>query len=188
MNTAICIASGPSLKKEDVEYCQGKGTIYAVKECALIAPFADVLYAADHDWWPNNIERWESFSGRKCTVSDKASKQFNLEYFEAKPELDWSYEVGHLATGGNSGFQALNLAVLEGAERVILLGYDYGYQKDNNKHWWDKTHPRTSRYSDYNSWIKRMEKAAPLIPAQVINCTPTTSLTCFSKRDLRHAI
>ncbi|HCZ48509.1 MAG TPA: hypothetical protein DCZ11_05850, partial [Gammaproteobacteria bacterium] len=26
--------------------------------------------------------------------------------------------------GGNSGYQALNLAVLLGAERVILLGYD----------------------------------------------------------------
>lgn len=189
MKTAICIASGPSLNRDDVEYCRGKGRVYTIKEVGLMAPWADVLYAADTDWWDQNPERWRDFQGEKRTVSKAAADRHGLIYLEAKTQLKWSTTPGALATGGNSGFQALNMAVLDGADRVILLGYDYGYDPARqDKHWWDKEHPRNSRQSNYAEWNRRLAAAAPLIPVPVLNATAETAITCFPLVNLREVL
>lgn len=189
MKTAICIASGPSLNRDDVDYCRDKARIYVVKEAALMAPWADVLYAADTDWWNDHPDRWRDFKGEKCTVSKAAADCHGLTYLEAKTQLKWSNQRGALATGGNSGFQALNLAVLDGAARVILLGYDYGYDPgQQNKHWWDDDHPRPSRISNYAEWNRRLASAAPLIPVPVLNATRQSAITCFPIVNLRDVL
>jgi hypothetical protein len=48
----VCVASGHSLTKEDVEYCKGKAKVYIVNDGYKLAPWADLLYAAhtDRDW------------------------------------------------------------------------------------------------------------------------------------------
>lgn len=191
MKTAICIASGPSLTKEDVEYCQGKGTIYAVKEAILLAPWADVMYAADTDYWHDYQERWSEFKGKKVTCCKKSADKFNLDHVQVvgTKSFQWSLTPGKLASGGNSGFQALNMAVLDGADRVILLGYDYGYDpKKDNKHWWEETHPRTSRDSNYKEWNKRLNKASKFIPVPVINASRATAINCFKKMTIQEAL
>lgn len=190
LKTAICIAGGPSLTQEDVNYCRGKGKVYVVKEGALIAPWADVLYAADTDWWTQNEQRWKPFQGDKFTVSDRACMLYpELKHVKAKTQQKWSETPGEIATGGNSGFQIINLAELDQEfkpDQIILLGYDYGYDEHKeNKHWWDEKHPRHSRYSNYAQWVKRMRDAAPLIKTPIINATPKTAIDCFPKKDLR---
>jgi len=194
MKTAICIASGPSLTKEGVAYCQGKGTVYVIKENYIIAPWADVLYAADGDWWDRYHDQVRhgglpGFAGEKWTVNHEAHLKYDLNYVQPKNPLVWSTNPAHVATGGNSGFQAMNLAVLQGAERVILLGYDYGYcERTQGKHWWEEEHPRDSRFSNYKKWLEYMDKAAPVIPVPVLNATPTSAITCFPKVNLRDVL
>lgn len=189
-NTAICIAGGPSLTQEDVDFCRGKGRVYVVKEGALAAPWADVLYAADTDWWTDNEDRWKGFEGEKWTVSNRACELYpELNFVEAKTQLKWSDQPGAIATGGNSGFQTLNLSVLQGAERVVLLGYDYGFDPTKqDKHWWEKEHPRKSRASNYIEWNKRMAAAAPLIPVPVFNASRLSAINCFPRVDLREIL
>lgn len=177
---AICIANGPSLTKEDVEYCQGKGKIYVVKESVFLAPWADVLYAADGDWWPRYDLSW--FNGRKVSVSAST----DIEVLEYKTNIPWSDTPGLLATGGNSGFQAVNLAELEGATKIILLGYDMGFT--GKKHWWTGQYKRQSRNSRYDEWLKRWDQAKPHIKAEVINCTPGGYLETFERANLRDVI
>lgn len=190
MKTAICIASGPSLTQDDVDYCQGKGKIYAVKEAALAAPWSDVLYAADTDWWTEHKARWEGFKGEKWTVSERACVLFpQINHIKCKTELKWSSEPGVIATGGNSGFQVLNMAVLDGADRVILLGFDYGFDPaQQDKHWWEKDHPRNSRFSNYAEWNRRLSAAAPLINVPVLNASRQTAITCFDQVNLRDVL
>lgn len=183
--TAICIAGGRSLTREDVEYCQGKGKVYAVKEAALLAPWADIMYAADGDWWDNNPERWESFAGEKWTCSEEAATRHGLNYIPVKSQWHWSLEKGVIASGGNSGFQVLNMAELDGAERIIMLGYDYGYEPGQDKHWFDTIHPRHSRQSNYKEWNERLRKATQYVRASLINCTPVTNIDCIARANLR---
>lgn len=190
MKTYFCIASGPSLTMEDVEYCRGKGKVYAVKEAALMAPWADVLYAADHDWWVNHKDRWQGFKGEKWTLENRAAEIFpELKTIKCRTEWKWSTTPGVIATGGNSGFQVINMAVLDGAQQVILLGYDYGYDPANqHKHWWDNEHPRESRCSNYVEWNKRLSAAAPLIQVPVINATRKTAITCFPRAKIQEIL
>jgi len=182
--TVICIATGSSITLQDVEFCQGKGKLYAVKEAILYAPFADILYSADTDWWDLK-DRWQSFTGKKWTVSSEAALKYNLNHIEYDPKIIWSDKQGLIASGGNSGFQAINLAYLHGAERIILLGYDMGYK--SQKHFFDKTHKRDSRNSDYHKWLEHFEKASKVIPIEIINCTRETSLECFPRMSLEDA-
>lgn len=189
--TAICIASGPSLTQEDVDYCRGRGRVYVIKESALAAPWADVMYAADQDWWDNNKERWQGFSGERWTCSEDAARRHGLNHIKIKPELLWSDSPGIIASGGNSGFQAINLAALQMPElkQIILLGYDFGYNPAlQAKHWWEEVHPRKSRESNYKQWCKRMADAAPHIPVPVLNATRETALTCFPRVNLKEVI
>lgn len=188
MKTAICIASGPSLTKEDVDYCRGKGKVYVVKECYHLAPWADVLYAADTDWW-HNQKGVPDFKGERWTVSSRACDVYpELKYIEAKAQWHWSETQGAVATGGNSGFQAMNIATLQGAERLVLLGYDYGHAAGMEKHWWDKEYKRESRYSNYAEWNKKLAKAAPFIKVPVFNASIQTAITCFPKVNLREIL
>lgn len=185
MTVAICIANGPSLTREDVEYCKGRGKVYAVKEAYILAPWADVLYCADFDWWDRKRGVPE-FTGEKWTVNDDTAKRWGLKHIPGTSSIEWGHDESMIAYGGNSGFQALNLAVVQGTSKVILLGYDYGYQ--TQKHWFDGTeHARDSRRSDYPNWLERIDKAAKLIPVPVVNCSRETAIQCFPRMRIEEA-
>lgn len=199
MRAVVCIASGTSLTQDDVDLCQDKAIVYAVKECHLLAPWADALYAADGDWWQDLYKTKggaQAFKGQRWTVDPETAQQYKLNCIPYKVASKWSLNPSYIATGGNSGFQALNLSVLLHApERVILLGYDMGntatrqkFDISKPKHWWTGKVQRGIRESDYPEFIKAFENAAPLIPVPVINCTRGGNLNCFLRMDLREAL
>lgn len=93
--------------------------------------------------------------------------------------------------GGNSGFQALGLALLFGAERVILLGYDM--QLTNKRTHWHGDHVAT--YNNGNrlgnptalkvkQWPEAFAQMPHSVRARVINATRHTALKCFIQRSL----
>lgn len=189
--TAICIASGPSLTQDDVDYVRGKGRVYVTNETGLyMAPWADVLYAADTDWWQEHIEQArEVFEGEFWTVSHRAHELYGINYVKDRAQWLWSNTQGEIATGGNSGFQIVNLAVLHGAERVIMLGYDMGHDENEQKHWFDDKHPpKIVRKSNFQQWCERFAKAAPHIPVPVLNASRKTRLDCFEKVKIKDVI
>ena len=96
-------------------------------------------------------------------------------------------ERGEIGGGGNGGFQALNLVAQFGARRIILLGYDYNADKRIHHH---GPHPAGLRNPDaklFSEWLPHLVAAAPVLAArgiEVVNCSPTSSLTAFPKADL----
>ena len=181
----VCVASGHSLKKEDIDYCKGKAKICVVNDCYKLAPYADLLYAADTDWWELH-EGVKGFKGEKWTVSHEASKKYGINRIDYKPKEKWSNNPDYIATGGNSGFQVINLADLQGADTIILLGYDMGFT--DKKHWFGEHPAKINRGSDYKDWINKFEQAKPYIKARIINCTPNSNLKCFEMANLRDVL
>lgn len=49
--TVVCLASGPSLTEDDVNYVRGKAVVIAVNDTIRWAPWADVIYSSDQLWW-----------------------------------------------------------------------------------------------------------------------------------------
>lgn len=184
----ICIASGPSLTQEDVDYCRGKGKVYVVNDVYKIAPWADILYACDKSWWDHHNGA-PDFKGEKWTLTDTAAKAYNLNWINCIFGRDWSNDPNFIAGGGNSGFQCLNLAVIQnpGAE-FFLLGYDMQARDQNKKHFFGN-HPKgLDRGSNYTGWVKNFIRASAQINEKVVNCTVDTAVPCFERKPLREAL
>lgn len=105
---------------------------------------------------------------------------------------DLQFQPGQVAAGGNSGFQALNLALQFGASRIILIGFDMNDRA--GKHWYGRNQwPNANNPNDSNfqRWIAAFTKAAPVLAGlgvQVFNCSPNSALRCFPLVDLEQAL
>jgi hypothetical protein len=91
-------------------------------------------------------------------------------------------EPGRIGSGGNSGFQALNLAIQFGARRIALVGFDM--RLDRGLHW-HGPHGRDLHNPNERAlmrWRRAFAGAAAEIAAMgimVVNTSPVSALTCF---------
>jgi len=95
------------------------------------------------------------------------------------------FEGKHIGGGGNSGFQAMNLAVKQGATRLLLLGFDF-----RGAHWFGQHPAGLGNPSDstMQRWVACMETAAKQLSdrgVEVVNCSRDSALTCFPRRNIR---
>lgn len=186
--TVVCIATGASLTQQDVNYIKGSFDVIAIKEAIMLAPWATYMYACDDDYWLNHGLK-HKFKGRKYSI--KTPSLDGLDIIQLPYELGavWG-DRKTIATGGNSGFQAIGLAHILGYRRVLLLGYDM-QSKDNQTHFWDGVSWRSFRPHNYKGWLQHFKNAAPLIKncgIEVINCTRDTALDCFPKMSIQDAV
>lgn len=186
--TVLCVASGPSLTQADVDYCLGRVDMaIAVNTSYQAVPWARALYAADAQWWS-----WHkgvpAFAGARYSVSTEAARWgVSILRNTGKEGLETSPDG--LRTGHNSGYQAINLAVLYGAKRIVLIGYDMQFGPKGQRHW-HPDHP-SERQSPFRTFIQSFASlVAPLsqLGIRVINCTRQTSLTCFTRQPLSEVL
>jgi hypothetical protein len=186
---SICIASGCSLTKDDVDYCKGKGRVYVVSDNHRLAPWADVLYSCDAQWWDFHLGA-PKFIGEKWCLEEESAKRWGLNHIKQSKEIV-SFTLGEIGTGGNSGYQAINLAVLQGAKKIILLGYDMKLGEHKRSHWFGEHPAKLTRSSRHDEWVNKFNLAAPFYKEagiEIINCTKDTALECFERKDLRDVI
>lgn len=188
--TAVILASGQSLSDAQVEavklwHSAGRGRVIAVNTTFRRAPWADVLYACDGQWWQvYHAEAETTFRGALWTQDMTARRHYAINRVESviKPGLGKTPGVIH--QGGNGGYQAINLAYQAGVARIVLLGFDM-----HGTHWHGKYSnglPNTAPHL-FKSWISGFDAlAADLLKegVEVINCAPGSRLTCFPTADL----
>jgi hypothetical protein len=169
------MASGPSLCTEDCELVRCAGVPSIVTNTTFrMAPWADVLFGVDAVWWARYHEEVEAdFKGARLTTSQQATK-YGAMNLSAKP---WFRNFG------NSGACAISLAVVGGAARVILLGYDA--QKTGGQVHWHGDHPANmSNARSMKTWPGKFSQLAGYARRQncrVINASRETALRCFQR-------
>jgi hypothetical protein len=188
--TVAILASGPSMTLEQAEAVKGRCRVIAVnnqgidteadgKVIPAFAPWADVLYAADSKWWAANKPQALAFAGLKVTI--RGSIVPEIEFLLQSHERIFDPRPTHLATGGNSGYQAVHLAVHFGAARIVLLGFDM--QATGNRRHWFGNHPKhLNTIQNFGAWVQAFDRLAPVLAdrgVDVVNCTPTSALKCF---------
>jgi len=95
-----------------------------------------------------------------------------------------SRKQGVIHRGSNSGYQALNLAYLLGAERIILLGYDMMMTGDK-RHWFGDHPGNMNATSNYADFIRHFQTIDPkAYGLEVWNCSRRTALNHFPCYDL----
>lgn len=190
--TVVCLASGPSMTAEDAEYVRGRARVITVNSTWRLAPWADVHYSSDHDWWAEELpamrercsgEFWTGYPGGEIAPDVRV-----CPYWKRGTGL--SRRRGVITWGGNSGYCAMGLAHQFGAARIILVGYDM--QDPAGREHWHGQHAESIRKGfNFPMWLRYFEQAARdarMMRIQIINCSRETAITCFPRRDLREAL
>lgn len=194
--SGLCVvaATGPSLTEEIAAACKGKRCI-AVNDAYRLFPFADVLYAADSAWWELH-KGCPDFRGEKWTAHEKRSnnneelaKRYGLHLVQGRAGQGFSLDPERIHYGSNSGFQAVNLAVLFGATRIVLVGFDMR-RVDGKRHFFGDHPAPLSNSAKYERFVSAFKDAAKELPShiEVINCTPGSALKCFRQMPLEAAL
>lgn len=183
--TVAILASGGSMSPLVAEQVKQAGIpAIVINTTYQLAPWADMLYAADAEWWEhpsNQIAR--TFSGLRvsCSVVNgvdvKLLRNTGQEGYDPDPEC--------VRTGMNSGYQAVHIAMHARASKILLCGMDM-----RGGHW-HGDHPQGLRnvplehYARYAAKFEHLVKPAEELGIEIINCSPGSAITCFPFADLK---
>ena len=167
------LACGPSLTPELASRTAGCVRI-AINRSWELAPDAEMVYAADSDFWKAYPEALACTGIKVCAQS-------------AGPEVRYSKPL--YSGGGNSALHSAYLARHAGAARILLLGVDLN---DGQLTHWHGRHERGLR-NPTNAGFARAREAWGRFAAleerpEVINCNPNSALTCFPIMPLEAAL
>jgi len=186
--TVAILASGPSMSQHIADAVRASGMPALVtNETFLLAPWADLLFAADSAWWSTRAQDALKFDGLKVTTNGSTPFRQVL-HLQAGERLGFDPNPSRLATGGNGGYQALHIAAHAGAARVLLFGFDMRGGHWHGPHADPLSNPSPSTFA---RWIAAFQTLAPQLRArgvEVLNCTPGSALRCFPAAAMADAL
>jgi len=193
------VASGPSTKKADYRALEGRARVLAVKDNIDLCPFADVVYGCDGAWWRNR-NGLPKFGGLKVAYDPHIRTQYKDIHLvtlamTGKQFADGlvSEPLGEVGCGGNSGFQAFNLAVQFGARRILLLGFDMN-EKHSELHWYGRNNapgqynPDAANFQRWRAAFTGAIGELSRLGVEVVNCSPVSALACFPRMSVPEAL
>lgn len=178
------IACGPSAKSANIEQLRGRLKVIAIKEAFEIAPFADVVYGCDFPWWKHR-HGLKEFKGVKIGWDTKIRDLYpDVRLVEIKRKLcdellfDEPMSIG---AGGNSGFQAINLAVQWGVRGILLIGIDCTGSHFYGRNFWNRANNPT--LDNFNRWTAAFKKAEQQLKDRV-DVVSSGALQCFRRQSI----
>jgi hypothetical protein len=173
---------------------QGIATTIKGKVLPALAPWADVLFAADRRWWVENQPESRLFAGLKVTVEPPGGSE-RLNWPEVKQlknggEVLFDTRPTHLGGGGNSGFHGVHLAAHFGCNKILLCGFDM-HGTLGNQHWFGEHPFRKGLHMPFKLFVDRFTRAAPEFERRgirIINCTPGSAIKCFPFMTIEEAL
>ena len=182
---AVIAAGGPSLRREDVESCRDRAFLIVINDTWQMAPWADVLYAADYGWWLRR--RPPVFAGDKYGCNNQNIAQFGVTVLKSLGYLGWSDDPNAVYAGGHSGFQAIQMVASRyGAKQIALLGYDLKADANGNKNWYENR--KTKPFDRWLDTYATLASAAKTRGIEIVNCSRDTALTAFPRQSLAEVL
>lgn len=192
-DTALVVASGPSATTVPLDLVRGHVKTITTNSSYKLVPWADALCGTDMAWW-ESVKGAPDFNGIKISRDPQACDRYGDIHrvkLRKVPGSGWCDDMlfdtpGEIGWGGNSGFQAINLAAQFGAKTIVLIGLDATIS--HGVHWHGRhgggLHNPTSGTS--NGWRIRLDRAARQLERQnvtVLNASPISALTAYRKID-----
>ncbi len=155
-----------------------------------LAPWADVLYAGARQWWMRYGSQVRGWAGVKYTGDVRAAGQYGCRFVRRVPGEGLCTKINAVHPGGNSGYQAVNLAWHLGAKQIVLLGFDM--HRRNGAHWHgEHVHMLSAPQAHIQQWVKLFRPLAKDLKERgvsLINATPSSDLDCIDSLPLDQAI
>jgi hypothetical protein len=187
--SAAVIACGPGATAVPLDLLRGRCKVLAVKEAHEIAPWADAVYGCDVAFW-RNAQGLPKFSGLKVSYQAQFAGLRHVGIDTTQDRLLMT--PGVIGNGGNSGFQAVNLALQWGARRIVLIGFDmtdargvhfYGRASGDGR-----TNPGSWNFKRWRQAFRVAAGQLPALHARIVNATPRSELDAFPIMDLAEAL
>lgn len=189
--TAVTIvASGPSAKDAGLDQVKGKTATLAIKASVQLCPWADMVYGCDAAWWIAN-QGLPGYRGVRVAWEKTVPVHhpgIHLVQIEPHNNALGLVRGGRIGSGGNSGFQALNIAVQAGATKIVLVGFDM--HDRSGAHWYGRNNwigANNPDWTNFGRWRAAFHAAAPVLKrvgVEVVNASPRSDLGCFPKHTI----
>lgn len=179
------VGGGPSLRGFDWDLLEGESVI-AVNRAYENVPDADILFSVDdrfygwhcHKLWKcNGIRVWGNIHGREAPPEVQSVGCGGGEHA-------FGNTLETLGHGGNSGYAAVNLAYVLGAETVYLLGFDM-HSRGGKQQWWHDGYPKVNdddvyaRYRLAFQWLSDYFDRVIDRPFRIINLNRESAIRGF---------
>lgn len=187
------LGGGPSLRDFDYSILKGKKVIGCNTSALVAGTNCSVCFYSDHEWFLQNYGRLESFRGwvvTHCTAHRSRTEKW-IRYMERRED---GLHRNALGFGGNSGVGAINLALILGARRVMLLGIDCGASPDGGHHWHDGYPQRADNaaalYRKFTVGFHSVKRDLPTVfpKSSIINLNPNSNLRIFPFMSVEDAV
>lgn len=190
---AYVIGGGPSLRKFDWGSISGKNTIGCNSAFILGSDICQIVVFGDIGWWENiGRQGTEEYGGIVVGCSNKLHNANCPWLLTMERNGKAEFGIDKLVWAGNTGSLAINLALILGARRVFLLGFDMFTKNmsDPNWHLVRRLTPSKNAEPPYPRFIAEFNRISRSLPRifpgrEVINVTDESKLEGFPKVSLR---
>lgn len=176
----VCLGSGPSLCADDVDRCYGPATVIAINDAYQLAPWADILYAPDAQWWKRTIAV-PHLPLLRYTLQPDAQRyrdRVTVLPFTGQDGIDWT--PMRVRTGRHGGYSAINIACHLQPSRIVLLGYDLQPSPTYQHHFADLHAVTIGRtLTRYAAWLPRYNGLAAELAShgiEIVNASRQTAI------------
>ena len=202
MKTIVCVGTGPSVTAEQVQVARDKGfTLFACNNAIQLAPDAALLYAVNLKWWDHYWESVRRLPCEKWTTNIAAADKYRINWIAERNAQGLSQDRNVIHHGHGSGYSLVSMAYRNGADRIILLGYDMQYAADYDGKSCNPGSTPRHFFGEYPASMQhwptvRVQNGVHMellelyasIHAQglveVINCTPNSAIECFPRESI----
>lgn len=178
------IGGGRSLKGFDWNLLKGENTIGCNDAFKHGNEICKICVFGDSKWFKSSEQELARYKGTVFTNSLQLQRT-RLSWLWTMPREFFGLHEDALGWNNNTGALAINLAVLLGAKRIFLLGFDMHLSRDGRPNWHDSRleKPNASIYSKFLEGFKKLaadlKKKFPNV--EVVNITDKSSLNSFPK-------
>lgn len=170
-----------------MEQLKDKNVIGVNAAYVLGKDIVDVCFFGDDKFWDNHKQNLIASKIPLVSIARQFEKSSEVTYIQRdrKKKLGISVD-GTLCWNANSGAAAINLAVLMGASRICLLGFD---MHDNGGSHWHNYYPaNTSKpYTKHLSGFPAIAEDLKQLGIDIINYSPDTAIKDIPVGDLRQS-
>lgn len=171
----------------DWDLIRGKNTIGCNGAYSLGHSIVKVVLFADLEWWERlGYEGTQNYGGLVVSVEPKLDKSdcpWLLKMRRGGQRQGLQHDA--LVWAGNTGAAAINLALILGARRVFLLGFDMKLSEKGKANWhelrYQKANPEV-----YNRFLREFYQVSNTLEevfpgCEVVNVTDDSRLNLFPK-------